>query len=122
MGVKMKEIEYNEAEDAPDAIKKLKKVEKSKNPNKKFDATFIMQNGKYRTVSFGAADYDDFTLIKDDDTANKKRELYIKRHEKREKKLWDSNPATPAALSRWILWEKRDLDDAIKNFKSKFNI
>lgn len=122
MGVKMKEIEYNESKDGPDAIKKLKKVEKSKNPNKKYDATFIMMNGKYRTVSFGADGYDDYTNIKDSETANKKRELYIKRHEKRENKLWETQPSTPAALSRWILWEHRNLEDAIKNFKKKFNL
>lgn len=102
--------------------KRLLRIVKSTNPVKKYDAIFLLANGKYKKVSFGASGYDDYTTIEDDNEADKKRNLYILRHKKREETLWNTKPDTPASLSRWILWEYRDREKAIKRFRTKFNL
>jgi hypothetical protein len=104
------------------APSRLLSVKVSSNQDKKFDATFIMRNGKYKTVSFGASGYQDMTTIKDSTIAKAKKDLYILRHQKRETILWNTKPDSPAALSRWILWEFQDIEKAISNFKNKFSL
>ena len=85
-------------------------IQKSHNPNKQYDA---IVNGD-RTISFGAAGYSDFTLHKD--PARKLN--YIKRHSNED---WSrSNLLSPAWLSRFILWEKPSLEEAIKNANQKY--
>jgi len=93
---------------------KLKKIVKSNNPKKKYDAYFIVDD-KPKVVSFGASGYSDFTLHHDE----KRKERYINRHKKNEN--WD-DVTSPGALSRWILWNKKTLKESIKDFKKKFNI
>ena len=46
---------------------KLVKIVKSSKKNKKFDAIFLKDNGKEKTVSFGASGMNDYTLTKDKD-------------------------------------------------------
>ena len=78
-------------------------IQKSSNPKKKYMAIF---NGT-KTISFGATGYEDYTIHKDD----KRKENYIKRHGKED---WSrSNVESAAWLSRWILWEKPTLQQAI---------
>ena len=85
-------------------------IKKSRNPKKKYDAVF---NGE-KTVSFGAAGYSDYTIHKDD----KRKELYLKRHSNED---WSrSNVASPAWLSRWILWEKKTLSEAIRHVNTMY--
>lgn len=67
-----------------------------------------------KTVHFGQKGASDYTLNKNDVLKN----AYIKRHEKNEN--WN-DPYSPGALSRWILWEKKSLSEAISNYKRKFN-
>ena len=77
--------------------------------NKKFDA---LVDGK--TISFGAKGYQDFTSHKDP----KRRENYISRHSNED---WSkSNIASPAWMSRYILWEKPTLKGAIDNANKKY--
>lgn len=95
-------------------------IKPSENKSKKYDAKFILENGKIKTVSFGAAGYVDYTTATQDE-AEKKRNLYLSRH-KKESNLWLKNPDTPAALSRWILWENKDINKAINKFRKKFNL
>ena len=53
-----------------------------------------------------------------DGASEKIRSAYIARHSKNNEN-W-SNGRTAGALSRFILWEKRNLDDAIASYKSRF--
>ena len=94
---------------------RLIKIVKSSNKLKKYDAYFMLDNGRQKKVSFGASGYSDYTINKDDE----RKELYIRRHRSREN--WN-NPLTAAALSRWILWEKKTLKAAITAFKKRFNL
>tara|TARA_R100000541_G_scaffold30740_2_gene39671 strand:- start:1622 stop:1909 length:288 start_codon:yes stop_codon:yes gene_type:complete len=94
---------------------RLIKIVKSSNKLKKYDAYFMLDNGRQKKVSFGAAGYSDYTINKDDD----RKELYIRRHRSREN--WN-NPLTAGALSRWILWEKKTLKAAITAFKKRFKL
>ena len=80
-------------------------IRKSHNKNKKWDAVF--NNSK--TISFGAAGYSYYTIHKDD----KRKDNYIKRHSNED---WTrQNVASPAWFSRWILWEKKTLTEAIRH-------
>ena len=84
--------------------------QKSNTPNKKYDAVI---NGD-KVISFGAAGYSDYTLHKDP----KRKENYIKRHSNED---WSkSNLESPAWMSRFILWEKPSLEEAIKNASHKY--
>jgi len=94
---------------------RLIKIVKSSNKLKKYDAYFMLDNGRQKKVSFGAAGYSDYTINKDDD----RKELYIRRHRSREN--WN-NPLTAGALSRWVLWEKKTLKAAITAFKKRFKL
>ena len=91
-------------------------IKKSHLRNKKMVATFYdINNNKIKTVHFGQADASDYTIHKDPE--RKKR--YIERHEKNEN--WN-DPMSAGALSRWILWNKPNKIDSIKDYKNKFGI
>jgi len=82
----------------------------SSNRNKKFDAVI---DGK-KTISFGASGYSDYTKHKDP----QRKEAYISRHSKED---WSkSNIASPAWMSRYILWEKPTLKGAVDNANKKY--
>jgi hypothetical protein len=88
------------------------------NSPKKYVATFeIDSNGKKRSkrVAFGAKGYSDFTKHKD----SARKERYLKRHSRREQ--W-SNPMSPGALSRYILWNKSSLKGSISDYKRRFKL
>lgn len=91
---------------------KLISITKSTNKFKKLMAQFLI-NDKLKITHFGADGYDDYTIHKDE----KRKELYIKRHQKKED--WN-NPTTAGALSRWILWNKPTLIESIEDYKNKF--
>ena len=62
-----------------------------------------------KRISLGATGYDDYTTTQD----NKKRENYIKGHSKED---WTRNNLESAAfMSRWILWEKPTIQEAVRN-------
>ena len=91
------------------------KISKSTKEGKKLMAVFQLDNGRSRTVHFGAAGMDDYTKTKDKE--QKKR--YLDRHRKREN--WD-DPMTAGALSRWILWDKETKAASISSYKKRFNL
>lgn len=93
---------------------KLIKVVKSKTKGKKYDAYFDIA-GKEKRVSFGAEGMSDFTIHKDP----ARRLRYIARHKANEN--W-TDPTTPGALSRFILWEETDINKAITKYKQRYNI
>lgn len=94
---------------------KLLNIKPSTNKFKRFMASFLLDNGKTKIVHFGDPNYENFTIHKDE----KRKELYIKRHEKNEN--WN-NPTTAGSLSRWVLWQKPTLEEGIKYYKNKFNL
>ena len=94
---------------------RLKTLKKSLKPKKKYDAVFLTQDGKEKTISFGAAGMSVFTIHKD----KARKERYLNRHKKNEN--WEK-PDTPGALSRWILWNKKTLKASLKDYKNKFKV
>ena len=91
-------------------------IKKSDKAGKKLMATFTRDNGRTKSVHFGSAGMDDYTITKD--KAQRKR--YLDRHRKNEN--WN-NPESAGALSRWILWgNSTSRQENIRSFKSKFNL
>ena len=66
-------------------------------------------------VHFGDSRYFDFTEHKN----KERKELYIQRHQSREN--WE-DLNTAGAWSRWLLWEKPTIEQAINFIQNKFNI
>ena len=86
-------------------------LKSSTRKNKKFMIT-TPDNIK---VHFGDIRYQDFTMHKN----KERKELYIQRHQAREN--WnDLN--TAGFWSRFLLWEKPTLEQAIEFIENKFNI
>jgi hypothetical protein len=94
---------------------------KSHLPNKKWDAVFTRDNGRTKTVPFGAIKpngekYDDYTITKNIE----QRTRYRNRHQKHED---HTNPMTAGALSYFILWgDSTSIKTNIKSFKERFNL
>lgn len=84
----------------------------SEKPDKRFKAVFHNK----KIVHFGSKHGDTYIDHKDP----VKRMNYIKRHQELNEN-WD-NPYTAGALSRYILWEKTNLSDAINSYKERFNL
>jgi hypothetical protein len=85
-------------------------ISKSSRADKKWQATF--PSGKI--VHFGAKGYTDYTINKDPAI----RQQYLARHGASNED-W-KNPETPAFLSRWLLWNKTSLREAIKDSNKRF--
>ena len=84
-------------------------IRKSHNKNKKWDAVF--NNSK--VISFGAAGYS-FTINKNPI----QRANYLRRHSNED---WTrTNLESAAWLSRWLLWEKQTLSEAIKHANTMY--
>ena len=91
-------------------------IKKSTNPKKKFMAIFYDDNKKkVKTIHFGSAGMSDFTIHKD----KERKERYLSRHKKREN--W-TIPMTAGSLSRWILWDKPDLQKSINAYMKRFKL
>lgn len=84
-------------------------ISPSTRKDKKYMAIF-----KDKVVHFGQKGASDYTIHKDDERKN----AYIKRHEKNEN--WN-DPHSAGALSRWILWNKKTLQESINDYKRRFN-
>jgi len=88
------------------------KLSKSNRKGKKF---MVEVDGK--KIHFGASGYSDYTINKND----KKMKAYLARHKPREK--WGkSGIKTAGYWSRWILWSKPSITEAIKHIEKKHNI
>ena len=93
------------------------KIEKSGRKDKRFKATFYDKDKKFlESVDFGAKTGSTYIDHKDD----LKRINYIKRHSKLNED-WEK-PNNAGSLSRWILWEEKNLIDAIYNFLDLFKL
>ena len=99
----------------------LLKISPSKNPKKKWNALFRLEGDKFKTVSFGDPKTEDFLVHND----LKRRELYLKRHEK---DLRTNDPLRPGFLAYYITWSgfeqkgrpTRSIPKLIKMYNSKF--
>ena len=76
------------------------------------DKKFMIKSIGGITIHFGQAGASDYTIHKDED--RKKR--YILRHAKNED--W-ANPQTAGYWSRWVLWHKPTISEAIQSLKQK---
>ena len=94
---------------------KLLRIQKAMNPEKKYDAVFLV-DGREKRVPFGAAGMSDYTINKDPE----RRERYLQRHQANEN--W-SKPDTAGALSKHLLWgPSTSLQSNIQTFKRKFEL
>ncbi len=93
---------------------KLISIKASTKSDKKMMATFE-NNGRTKTIHFGAKGMDDFTKTRDEE--QKKR--YLARHKANEN--WNK-PDTAGALSRYILWNKPTRQASIADYKRRFNL
>jgi hypothetical protein len=98
-------------------VKKYNKVviRKSSNPAKKLDAVFSnTSGGRTKTVSFGSANMDDYTIKKD----REQRTRYRSRHKK---DLQTGDPTRAGYLSWYILWgASTSRRENIASYKKRF--
>lgn len=89
---------------------------KSTDDKKKWMVVIKSKNGN-KTIHFGAAGYDDFTIHKD----VKRKNNYINRHKTNED--WSKKGIlTPGFWSRWILWNKNSIQKSVRDVNRKFNL
>lgn len=92
------------------------KIIKSHLASKKYDAIFTYNDGKTKTVPFGATGFSDYTIHHD----KERRKRYILRHSRSEQ---FDEPMTAGSLSKWILWgPSTSIRENIKTFKKRFNL
>ena len=85
-------------------------ISKSERSDKRMKAVI---NGR-KTIHFGHSSYDDFTTHND----SKRRDNYIARTSKQDHSK--QNVASPAWMSRFILWEKPTLKGAVESANKKY--
>ena len=86
-------------------------------PSRRQSKKWTITTPQGKKIHFGAKGYQDYTQHHD-----KARQMnYITRHEATGVEQWD-NPQTAGWWSRWLLWERPNLDEAIDNIRNKFNI
>jgi len=95
---------------------KLKRIEVSSNPLKKYRAVFVnKETGKTTHTDFGSAGMDDYT--KTHDEAQKKR--YRTRHAK---DLETGDPTRAGFLSYYLLWAEPTLAEAVRKYRKRFGL
>lgn len=100
---------------------KLLFIKPSTNQDKKLMAKFEFENGRTKTVHFGAKGMMDYTKYykQDKDLANARKKAYISRHRANEN--WN-DPTSAGALSKYILWNLPTIEDSIKSYKNTFKL
>ena len=77
----------------------------------------LLDKDNYKTITFGAYGYNDFTTTND----NNKKKAYIARHKVREN--WEkSGILTKGFWSRWVLWNKPTISKSVDDVKKRFNL
>ena len=97
---------------------RLLRVEPSLQRHKKLRAVF--DDG--RSVNFGGrgcGDFIEYSAVGPPGLARAKRRAYIARHGATER--W-GDPAAPATLSRYLLWERPTLREAVENYRKRFKV
>lgn len=88
-------------------------LEESANPKKKYTA--IRLNPTLKRIPFGAKGYEDYTTHGDND----RKKSYIERHKTTED--WKDTDSA-GFWSRWLLWNKKTIDESIRDMEKKFDI
>jgi len=91
-------------------------ITQSTNPKKKMMAVFNYADGKKKTIHFGQAGANDYTITGDKEA----RERYIKRHTNTREDFSKFDSAS--SLSRYVLWEKTSRAEGIRAYKKRFNL
>ncbi len=94
----------------------LKTLRRSHTKQKKWDAVFVRSDGSMHTVPFGQRGYSDYTKHHD----TQRRNRYIARHAHMHEN-W-SDPETPGALSRFVLWNRKTLKASLQDFRRRFHV
>ena len=68
-----------------------------------------------KIIHIGSSDYEDYTIHEDD----QRKDSYIKRHYKNED--WE-DPFTAGFWARWLLWNKKTLNDSIRDIRKRFKL
>ena len=90
-------------------------ISSSSKKGKKLMAVFTPDKGRSKTIHFGAAGMDDYTLTKD----KEQRARYRKRHAK---DLNTKDPTRAGYLSYYILWgDSTSRSQNIAKYKKRFN-
>ena len=98
---------------------KLVKIDESSRKGKKWTAHFYNSTDeKKKTIHFGAEGYEDFTIHKDPERA----ERYRARHEKDLSTESAKTGMSPGALSYYVLWTSPSFAQGIRNFKNRFHL
>lgn len=95
---------------------KLVSLTRSDIAGKKYKAVFMTNEGRSKTIHFGASSYQDYTQHHD----ASRRKAYILRHRSRED--W-SIPDTAGSLSYHLLWgSSTSFRDNLAAYRRKFNV
>ena len=92
-------------------------------PRAKYVAVFYEHRGKPKVVPFGARGAKDFiqwTALKGDQHAAERRANYIARHSGGRENWKDGRSA--GALSRFLLWEKKTMEEALAAYAERFDL
>ena len=90
---------------------------KSTDASKKYMVTIYDKTNRPKTVHFGAAGYEDYTIHKDEERMDR----YKKRHKTNEK--WGKSGIKTAGFwSRLVLWNKTSISASLTDVKKRFNI
>lgn len=82
-------------------------------PSNKQEKKYMAIIDDRKTIHFGAAGYEDYTILKDIE----RKQRYIDRHKTTEH--WN-NPLTPGFWSRWLLWNKPTITESIRDTNKRF--
>jgi hypothetical protein len=95
---------------------KLVSVTPSHVSGKKYDAHFVSDSGREKTVPFGAKGMDDYTITHDQE----QRARYRQRHQK---DLQTNDPTRPGYLSYYLLWGAApSLRANLQSYRSRFHL
>ena len=95
---------------------KLQSITDSDKPDKKLKAVFLQDNGRTKSVHFGAKGMDDYTKTHD----KAQRDRYRTRHAK---DLQSGDPTRAGFLSYYILWgDSTSRTTNINDYRKKFKL
>lgn len=92
---------------------KLISLKPAQNNIHKYVAIVEDNDGKRKTVRFGAAGMSDYTKHRDEE----RKQRYLDRH--RDNENWN-DITTAGAWSRWLLWNKPTIQESLADIRKRF--